>query len=842
MKFKTNTLFNLKSIITVNRRLMRNFIVMALVIFAPCIAIAQQYNPVSTTISIPSGYTEMLVPAYHGKLLATGTYSRRYPSTYHNMQLIAFRNPSTNQIFYVQTTDPDGQVIDWAVAGSGGSYTLTLTVFSLSSSFPTNFYITDTTMTAATHREFYRAVARKYRTWAINQKWAKRKASAMDHMATMAIAPDVRQMTMDNTVFPYINAWNGEQTGCWITFWRKYWRYGIDGALPDYRLGGNATESLSSLSQLAAKNCASLPYTNALLWDSNIIYTTNPQTQLQIDMNEIWTNNPSARYDATEMIKASSGQVVAYSSDTHMKYICQASTVWQNTFVNACKTMANDGWQGIYYDMAAFTAPTLCYNTSHTHDAGDPLVWQNGIRDILNTLRTDSQTKDLLIFTEGNAEIYMDLVDAFLTYAETGAADSDSPLNKQVPLFKEVYGDIARFVGWQLFPAATPQKTVSDITPAIMNDAIIKSANFGSMCYVAPNFIGWSASIAAQNLLVSDPAYATVFDKINNPLYKRIYEAGGGAGNWILNGAAPAAVNVVDSATGATAVKFGITNRDGGVNYELKLRENELFNISWDMKIDGSYYILITVVASDGNWYNLLYDQHDRDYRLTSGGTLKVGLGANTTDNSWRTFHRDLADDLNQANGKTIVQVVKFLVYANGLVDNISLSDTPYTYEDGINAADWTITGSGLTKNSATDSETGSVVIQLSGIANRDSGKYFTKTLGDSQRFDLAWDMKTSMSYYVLVTVAASDGNWYNLLYDQHTRDYRLTSGGTVKIGLGTDSNDGTWRTFRRNLADDLYEGTGQNITNVVRMLIYAEASIDNVLLWGNGLRTSGNR
>ncbi|MCF6174309.1 MAG: DUF6259 domain-containing protein [Victivallaceae bacterium] len=842
MQYKTSTSLNLKSIISVNRWLIGSFIFIALIVFAPCLVSAQQYNPVSTTISIPSGYTEMLVPAYHGKLLATGAYSSRYPSTYHNMQLMAFRNPATNQIFYVQTQDPNGQVIDWAVAGSSGSYNLTLTIFSLSSTFPANFYITDTTMTAATHREFYRTVARKYKAWAINQQWAKRKKSAIDNMATMAIAPDLRQVTMDNTVFPYIDAWNGEQTGSWITFWRKYWRYGIDGALPDYRLGGNATESLSSLSQLATKNSSSFPYTNALLWDSNIIYTSNPQTQLEIDMNEIWTNNPSARYNSAEMIKNSSGQVVAYSNNTHMKYICQASAVWKTTFVNACKTMAGDGWQGIYYDMAAFTAPILCYAANHTHDAGDPLVWQDGIRDILSTLESDNQTKELLILTEGNAEIYMDLVDAFLSYAETGVTDSNNPLRKQVPLFREVYGDIARFIGWQLFPAAIPQETVNDLTPTIMNDAIIKAANFGSLCYAAPYFIGWSASIDAQNLLASDAAYATIFDKINNPLYKRVYEAGGGAGNWILNGTAPAAVNVVDSETGAAAVQFGITNRDGGANYQLDINETSFFNISWDMKISNSYYILVTVAASDGYWYNLLYDQHDRNYRVTAVGTIKIGLGSNTFDGTWRTIHRDLADDLYQANGKTITKVIKFLVYANGLVDSIALSNAPYIYEDGIDASDWSISGSGLSTSSVTDSETGSAVIQLSGITNRDSGKSFTKTLGDSQRFDMVWDMKTSMSYYVIVTVAASDGYWYNLLYDQHNRDYRVTSGTTVKIGLGADSNDGTWHTFRRNLADDLYEGTGQNITNVIKMIVYAEASIDNVLLWGNGIRTSGSR
>lgn len=805
---------------------------------------AATYQPVSVTFTIPNGDTEMLVPAYQGQLLATAAYGPvRYPSTYQNMQFMAFRNPSTNQIFYVQTLDPDGQVVDWQVYYDGTNYVLRLTMYSLGADFPYASYITDSTMTAASQTEFYKKVARKYKSWAIEQTWAKRRISRMDHMATMAIAPDLRNVTMANDVSPYIDAWNGERTSCWITFWRKYWQYGIDGAVPDYRLGGG-TESLNSLALLAGKNCDSYAYTNALLWDSNIAYTANPTTQLQTDMNEIWNNNPAARYDANNMIIDSSGQVAAYTGDPHMKYICQSSAAWKTTFLNACRDMAAAGWKGIYFDMAAFSPPVLCYAQNHGHDQADPLVWQNGIRDVLNTLKTDPQTGNLVIFTEGNAEIYMDLVDGYLAYTETGVVDTTSPLKKQVPLFREVYGEIARFVGWQVLPITNPAKTMDDLTPALLAGSVKKAANFGSLGHASPAFINWGAYKQVQIKLATDSAYASLFDLLNNPISRKVYEQGGGAANWVKVGTAPDLLNVVDSQTGTAAVQMGITNRDGGAHYDLNIEESGLLNIiSWDMKLSSSYYIDVYVKASNNNYYYLIYDPHAKNYRSYSGSYIKIGLGADTFDGKWRTVCRDLNADLKSAYpALTVTKVVKVLAFANGLMDNIALSNTNQSYEDGTGVANWLATGDGIAATSATDGETGSASIQFAGITHRDGGKYFTRTISDSQRYEMSWDMKTSMPYYVLITVAAEGGYWYNLLYDQNASDYRFTSGSTVKIGLGTETTDGKWRTFRRNLADDLYEGTGLNITSVVGMRVYATASIDNVTLLGNGLRTAGGR
>lgn len=250
-----------------------SLVMMFCLVASPAAFAVQTYSPASASISIPSGYTQMLVPAFQGKIEPIWTYTVTYPSAIQNMQFIAFRNPSTNQIFYVQTQDPNGQVTEWKITGNG-SYTLTLTTQSLTGALPANFYVTDNSMTATTDTAFYRNVARKYKAWAINQKWAKRKSSKFDSMVTMAIASDLRTTTMTGMVDPFISGWSGENTACWVTFWRHWWQLGLDGGLPDYQMTSDS-EAPTSLSWMNAHNCSSFPYMNALMWDANNVNNPN---------------------------------------------------------------------------------------------------------------------------------------------------------------------------------------------------------------------------------------------------------------------------------------------------------------------------------------------------------------------------------------------------------------------------------------------------------------------------------------------------------------------------------------------------------------------------------------
>jgi hypothetical protein len=798
---------------------------------------AQSFQRVSSSLTIPSGYSEMLVPAYQGQLRQLANFGPiQYPSAYYNMQFMAFRNPGTGAIYYVQTTDPDGRQIEWKVQGSGGVFTLTIATYLTSSTMPVGFVVTDNTLQASTQTAFYRTVARKYKAWAIQQKWAKKKLSPVDALETLARGQDLSNAHMSDQITPFIAGWSGRPTGCWITFWRKHWQLGGDGGVPDYRMGGVLNESLANLDYMNDSKCAPFAYTNALLWDSRNVYVASPNA-LQTLSNEIWDANPAARYSPNPIVKDELGAVRSYASHTDMKFVCQANSAWRSLFVDAMRNIAQDGWPGIYYDMAAMEQPKLCFDASHEHLPGDPLAWQNGIRSVLTALRSDPDTDELMIFTEGNAEIYMDLVDGFMAYGETGRPDTASPLFKQVPLFREVYGEFARTLGWQVLPVGSES---TPLTSTIVRDAIKKADNFGMMFHGEPRFVGYNSSIAAQVQLRSDPSLGATFDLVNNAPIARAYELGGGAINWVVSGTAPVAANILDAETGTAAVEFGMTDRGSGAYYELPIAADDRFQLSWDMKMSASYYIRAKVAATDNSIYYVSYDPSARNFRALAGDLVQVGLGADTVDGGWRSVQRNLALDLSQATGKTIARVISLRVYGQGLIDNVTLSGTPQAFEDGTGALAWTPVGSGLSANTILDSQTGSNVIEFAGIAGRDDGEYFKRTLNDTSRFEMSWDMKTGMYYYFLVTVAADDGTWYNLLYDHQARDLRQTVDGTIKIGLGGDTRDGDWRTFRRNLADDLYVGAGKNIHQVVEVRFYGSGSIDNLSLWGNGLRSSG--
>jgi|GEM_PF-2957231 len=826
---------------------------------------ATPFSQVSTTLSIPDGYTEMLLPSDQGLLVPisaaqTTAYEIDYPSAHQNMQFMAFRNPTTNDIYYVQTQDPDGQLMHWKVEYIDPHYQLILTGWSQNGIFPVSV-VTDSSLEATTQTEFYRVVARKYKTWAINQKWARRKFSPLDRMTALGVSKNANVNEVNKLLNDrYLGQMAPSQSSaCYLTFWRMYWQYGIDGALPDYRL--NTYNSSTSLSTMNNANCASFGYTNALLWDDRLKHTASPAPDtMEAHMNEVLSYDATAAYDPDLMVKNEDGSVLTTKKGdvpSYGKYICQAQTAWKDRFLDVVTTMSGAGWKGIYYDMAAMEAPRPCYSEDHGHEKADPLAWQEGIRSILSAVKSET-TPPMMVFTEGSAEIYMDLVDAYLNY--WGTARVDSAGAKQVPLFREVYGEIARWVGWQVIPISLDtagQQTIHapSLTPDDMIKAVRKADNFGAMFHGAPFMVGTSADDTVLEELANSE-YDDLTALLAKPPYKTVYERGAGASNWSGAGSAPTPVNVVDSETGTAAVSVGVVNRDSGDSNMLSINDNRKFLLSWDMKMSNSYYItaiVTTVEDGPGPWYYLLYDPHARSWKNNTDHPSfgKFGLGADTYDNHWRTFQRDLAADLYWATGKTIANVVGFKVNGTGLVDNIALSDAPAAIvEDGTDASDWIptcyIAGcnlSGVSAASATDTDTGADVIRFGGITNRDNGQGFVRALNDSAHFEASWDLKTTSPYYVSFFVEADDGQVYNLLYDQNARDYRVTVSTTVKLGLGADTYDGQWRTFRRNLADDLFEGTGKSIVKVVSARVItagSDGAISNVKLWGNGLRSSG--
>jgi len=243
--------------------------------------------------------------------------------------------------------------------------------------------------------------------------------------------------------------------GAWITQWR---RYTFDTMYPDYIPIDPAGFS-ALLAGLKKLQCTAFPYVNALLWDDRLTSFTQ---------------------SGAAALRNKHGDFVGYSPIfPGLKYGCPASKVWQDTIIEARKSMVDsDGMlsSGVYLDMLVAEWPFFCFATNHGHAPGDPLAWQKGVRKILSATEG-------IIMSEGNAEIYIDAVDALLMHEFTDQPDT-------VPLWKYVYGDVATSVGWQMPSAPTPDQ---------LNAQLARAKLFGASCGGSP----WMTHTIQESLLTA---------------------------------------------------------------------------------------------------------------------------------------------------------------------------------------------------------------------------------------------------------------------------------------------------------------------------------------------------
>jgi hypothetical protein len=110
-------------------------------------------------------------------------------------------------------------------------------------------------------------------------------------------------------------------------------------------------------------------------------------------------------------------------------------------------------------------------------------------------------------------------------------------------------------------------------------------------------------------------------------------------------------------------------NREGAWN-----NEDEKI-ISWSMQYSSPFTIYIRVMTSKGAKY-IYYTNSRRDYGVNSSGRyIHLGLGSNSSNGEWQTFHRDLEADLKKFQpDNEILAVNAFLIRGNGSVDDIQLS------------------------------------------------------------------------------------------------------------------------------------------------------------------------
>ena len=171
------------------------------------------------------------------------------------------------------------------------------------------------------------------------------------------------------------------------------------------------------------------------------------------------------------------------------------------------------------------------------------------------------------------------------------------------------------------------------------------------------------------------------------------------------------------------------------------------------------------------------------------------------------------------------------VVLGSDPADAASIPAVSYTWNTYGDAGGWSVV-SGLGYIRSSTGNGGGYAVELRGTTDTTfSLKRADGTLWkDNVHTTLAWDMKASAMYYLLVDVKTANGHRY-LQYTP--RDTNLgKSGEYLNLGLGAASMNGAWQSYSRNLAADVSAvEPGNTILEVDQILYRGPGFFDNVRL-----------
>lgn len=278
-------------------------------------------------------------------------------------------------------------------------------------------------------------VARIYRGWALQQKWATEKGP-------IAKRSDFPSIICDTTASMVVNGGGGVTNLCkqlrarWpkakIGFdWSQWQCVPFDSTYPEM------LPSLKGVPEACAFgktiDFMMKPYTNGRLWNKSLA---------------------SWAYAEADATKKEDGK--AYDeqySKWHFAVMCPGSKKWREIFVaNALNVVDTLGCNALYVDQVSCSRALPCFDPTHGHPVGGGSYWADGCREMLRELHGKLAPRGVSISSEGAGEAYMGLIDGYDLASETHPED--------VPFYTAVYGGYAIYngseVGWETrldFPA-----------------------------------------------------------------------------------------------------------------------------------------------------------------------------------------------------------------------------------------------------------------------------------------------------------------------------------------------------------------------------------------------------
>ena len=122
--------------------------------------------------------------------------------------------------------------------------------------------------------------------------------------------------------------------------------------------------------------------------------------------------------------------------------MCPTQEFWQDAIsVLVDSLLGYHGCNGVYIDQISALYHELCFDPDHGHALGGGSWWADGSRDLMRKVFNVSHKKGRrdVITSEGANEIFFDLLDANLTWAE--------PSDREIPMMFVVYSGYSIFFG-----------------------------------------------------------------------------------------------------------------------------------------------------------------------------------------------------------------------------------------------------------------------------------------------------------------------------------------------------------------------------------------------------------
>ncbi len=274
--------------------------------------------------------------------------------------------------------------------------------------------------------------ARLYRSWALGQKWA-----AAGRLSGRRDVPDL----VKNTAIWMQDGWewndaSGSPHEMNAPFLEAQQRMGVPMALHWYNWHHMPFDNLyphflppkpvftERVKELTAQGLLIMPYINGSSADYNI---------------------PDFDKFAPHAIRDEGGGLRQHfysDSAGRLLTMCPSQEYWQGTISRLIDDLVRlHGVNGVYVDQISAMEHELCFNQEHGHPIGGGRYWVDGNRALLRKVKNEAHRngRDVVITSEGADEVFFDLLDANLTWAQ--------PSDREIPMMEVVYSGYTLFFG-----------------------------------------------------------------------------------------------------------------------------------------------------------------------------------------------------------------------------------------------------------------------------------------------------------------------------------------------------------------------------------------------------------